>query len=249
MRKIKHKQRSGFKEDVILSETSPFAYAESYKTLRTNLNFASRNGKVKKIMLTSALPSESKSSVSINLAITLAEKGAKVVLVDCDLRKSNVRRYLHLGSKDHKGVSDIISGSATLEDCLCRVVTRNIWAVPSGSIPPNPAELLDDEGMGTLLNQLAEQFDYVLCDTAPVNVVSDGLNVSRHCDGVVLVVRQNFATKDEIRRAKQLIEGVGSKLIGSILVRYEDKKNKAASSYDYYGSYAYEYGYTNEDHE
>lgn len=233
-----------FNKRAILSADSPFRYKESYKTLRSNLDFALLNGKMKKLMVTSALPNENKTSTCINIARTLSEAGAKVVVVDCDLRKSSLRRYLNLYSEKVKGLSNIISGGIPLQDGIIHLEDMGLSVIQAGDIPPNPAELLNTDSFGEVLNELAEEFDYIICDTPPVNVVSDPLNVSRRCDAVLFVVRQNYAKKDELKKAKQLLEGVGANIIGSMLVRYQSKKNLKGHNYDYYSDkYGYKYGY------
>lgn len=228
----------------LLTAKAPFALAESYKRLRTNVQFATINGKLKKVMIASALPAETKSSTSINLAIALAETSARVVLVDCDLRQSGIFRYLEMKREEKEpGVSNVVSGGAKLKDALHYVEELNIWVVPTGTTPPNPAELLNSPEMGELLDELAEQFDYIICDTAPINVVSDAINLSRWCDGVVMVVRQNYTMKDEIRRAKEALEAVGANILGVVLARYSEKKNHSSYSYGRYHPYSYRYGY------
>lgn len=253
------RKNKGQNEGTILNEKSPFHYTESFKRLRTNVQFASMNGKLRKIMVTSALPEECKSTTSINLAISLAETQARVVLVDCDLRRANVPRYLGVKlGEDDMGVSNIISGGAKLEDCIREVKEHGIWMVSTGTIPPNPAELLNAPETGEMMDKLAEQFDYVIIDTAPVNVVSDAINLSRWCDGVVMTVRQNYTVKDEIRRAKEMLDAVKCRILGVVLVRYDQKRNLSSHSYGsfrpysyYYSrkyrSYYYDYGYGAQD--
>lgn len=246
-RKRRHRKKDGrpFVPDSILSEKSPFGYAESFKTLRSNFNFTTMNGKLKKVMITSALPGEAKSSTCINLSTTLAEAGAKVVLVDCDLRKGSIGHYLKLKAQKGHGFSELIAGAAKLEDCLLYSEQQGFWILPAGSVPPNPSELLNAPQTGAVLDELADRFDYVVCDTSPVNVVSDALNVCRYCDAVLLVVRQNFGKREEIRRATASLKAVGANLIGCVMTRYSDKLDNKGyyyhSNYYYYNRYG-DYG-------
>lgn len=240
----KERRSTSFKQNAVLGEDSPFTYTESYKSLRSNLDFALMNGQLKKLMITSALPNENKTSTCINTAITLAETGAKVVVVDCDLRKSSLVRYLNVHGKTKGGMSNIISGGMPLKDGIIKVEEHGFWAIMAGTIPPNPAELLNTHQFAQILDALVEQFDYVICDTPPVNVVSDPVNVSRCCDAVLMVVRQDYAKKDEVRKAKSALEAVGANIIGSVLVRYMSKNNLTGRYYNYYSDkYGYNYGY------
>ncbi|MBP5459371.1 MAG: CpsD/CapB family tyrosine-protein kinase, partial [Clostridia bacterium] len=164
---------------------APFNYVESFKSLRTNLNFIAATEKLNTIVLTSAIPGEGKSNTAINLAIALAEDNKSVVVVDCDLRKPSLNRYLKLG-RNFKGVTDILTGNATIEDALIQFEDLKINVLVAGAVPPNPSELLSSEPMIQLVNSLKGAFDYVLLDSPPVSVVTDAAILGRLADGAVL---------------------------------------------------------------
>ena len=237
-------------EDTILSPTAPFAFSEAYKMLRTNIKFATMN-KHKKLLITSSVPNEGKSTVAINIAISLAETGAKVLIIDCDMRNPCVHKYIRVRNLRGAGLSSVLAGSADVNDSIVTYKRGDdaiFDFIPVGSIPPNPAELLGSETMKDLLDMLSEHYDYIICDTPPVTVVSDTAILSRYCDGVLLVIKQKFSTKQQVQEAKQNLESVGATILGTILNQYNiaDDRKKSSGHYGYgkdkYG-YGYGYGY------
>ena len=223
----------------ILDKNAPFGFVEAYKDLRTNLDFVSSVSGVKSILITSALPDESKSTTAINLALALAENHHSVVLVECDLRKPILRRYLKL-ERATKGLTTILSGNATLEDCIIHLKDSGISVITSGMIPPNPSELLNQKGMETLIKELKRHYDYVLLDTPPITVVTDAAVVGRMADGALLVVRSKFTQAKTVRLAKQRLDAVNIKILGAVLTRFNARKSGWRTGYDYS---SYEYGY------
>lgn len=223
----------------VLDKNAPFTFVEAYKTLRTNLDFASSARKVKSIVVTSAVPEESKSTTSINLALTLAGSHHSVVVVECDLRKPTMRKYLNL-ERGTKGLSALLADSATLEECLQNVEGLGISVIHAGAIPPNPSELLNQDRMKELIETLKAYFDYVILDAPPITVVTDAAVVGRMADGALLVIRSKFAPTKTVRLAKQRLEAVNVKILGAVLTRFNAKKSGWRSGYDYEG---YEYGY------
>ena len=238
---LKKKYDETDKPSDILSPLSPFSYKEAYKMLRTNLSFVSMNGKFKKIIITSAVPNEGKSTVAINLAATLAETGSKVILIDCDLRNPSTHRYLRFENKSMKGLTSLLAGTSKLED-------GNIFShhklkfdfIPAGAIPPNPAELLASPMMNDLLKALEMGYDYIIMDTPPVGVVTDAAALSRFSHGVIMVIRQKFSTKDQVHVAKANLDSVKAKIIGTVLSRYNlEEDGRGNGKYNYY-QYNYE---------
>ena len=239
--KEKAKYQSGQKQVSILSAKSPFAFVEAYKMLRTNLDFVSSASGAKSILITSAIPEESKSTTAINLALTLAGDGHSVIVVECDLRKPTMRRYVKL-ARGVKGLSAILSGNAELDECINELPERGIHVIHSGAIPPNPSELLNSERMRSLVEALKERYDYVLLDAPPVTVVTDAAVVGRMADGALLVIRSRFAPARTVRLAKQRLDTVNVRVLGVVLTRFDMKKSGWRSGYDYDG-YTYGYGY------
>lgn len=226
----------------IVSDKSPFAYVEAYKTLRTNMNFLSRNSQYKKLLLTSSIPGEGKSSVSINLARVLAENGKRVLLIDCDMRKPMLHRYLRAQRFRSRGLSTVLSGNSTLEESIATFSDLQFDLMTAGPIPPNPTELLASAEMGNLLELLETRYDYIICDTPPVSLVTDAAILSEYCDGVLLVVRQKYATFQQVKRAKQNLQNVHAQILGCVLNQYDVSKNVRESAGSAY--YHYQYGDT-----
>lgn len=229
---------------LITQKGMPFSYVEAYKALRTNLNFMTATSGVRSIVITSTVPEEAKSNVSVNLALTLSEAGKTVAIVDCDLRKPVLHKYLKLGH-NKKGLSNVLSSECTLEDALIRLEDRSVYVLPAGTLPPNPSELLGQPQMEKLLNRLKASFDYVIIDAPPVSVVTDAVVLSRIVDGVIFVVRSRFASADAVRAATSKLREVNARLLGVVLTRYNPKKALKNSSYSY--SYSYSYAYADGD--
>lgn len=223
----------------VTAKDTPFAYSEAFKTLRTNLGFLSNTSGVRCILITSALPNESKSTTAINLAATLAAGGKSVVLIESDLRKPVLRKYLkrELGQS---GLASFLAGLVGLEDCIVELPDLGISVIGAGVIPPNPSELLNSERMRDLIETLKLNYDYVILDAPPVSVVTDAAVVGRMTDGVLLVVRSKFASARTVRKAKASLEAVGIRVLGGVLTRFDLKKSGWRGGYDYQN---YEYGY------
>ena len=234
----KAKRRSSADFMIASGNDVPFNYVESFKSLRTNLNFIAATEKLNTFILTSAIPGEGKSNTAINLAITLAEDSKSVVVVDCDLRKPSLNRYLKLG-RNFKGVTDILTGNATVEDALIQFEDLGIHVLTAGAVPPNPSEMLSAEPMQKLVEDLKGAFDYVILDTPPVSVVTDAAILGRYADGALLCVRSDFAPKETVQLAKERLTAVGVRILGVVLTGFDAKNDHKSSAY----SYTYEYEY------
>lgn len=238
---MKKKIRIPRKLTLVTQKNVPFNYREAYKSLRTNVKFISTTENAKSFVITSALQMESKSNVSTNLAITLAEEGKKVVLVDCDFRKPTIHRFLELHLNGH-GVTNVLMGECTLVDALHHAEKWNIDVIPVGTIPPNPTELLSTGEMQKMLTKLEDIYDYVIIDTPPISVVTDAAIIGGMADGVFLVVRSDFAPVEMVQLAKKKLEDVHVKIYGIILSRFNAKKTGHQSGYYYsYNDYYYSY--------
>ena len=177
---------------LITDKGMPFGYVEAYKSLRTNLDFMAGSMDVHTLVITSTVPEESKSNVAVNLALTLAESGKKVALVDCDLRKPVLHRYLKAGH-NVKGVSNVLSNQCTLDEALHELKEMNLTFLPAGTPPPNPSEMLSQPQMQAMVNTLREKFDVVIFDAPPVSVVTDAAVIGRYVDGAVDVIYRTMA--------------------------------------------------------
>jgi capsular exopolysaccharide synthesis family protein len=207
--------------------------AEAFRTLRTNIQFSSLDEQVKTIVATSSQPNEGKSTIVSNLAITTAQSGKKVLLIDCDLRKPALHKKLGLSNQE--GLTSLLAREKKLEECVKQTEVPNLYVITSGPIPPNPAELLGSKKMKNLMQELKEIFDMILIDAPPVLAVTDAQILATLCDGVIFVASYGEADKHAIVRAKELIEKVGAKILGVIINKVP---NEAKKSYYYYN---YEY--------
>ncbi len=224
----------------IISNDSDFNTVETYKSIRTNIMFSMpKKDKGKVIAITSSSPGEGKTTTCINLAITFAQTGAKVILVDCDLRKSRIHRYLGIQRDD--GVSNVVCNYTDIDKAIKKNVRENLDCMTAGEIPPNPAEILDTEEFKTMLDKLTEKYDYIFIDTPPMTVVTDAAVIMKEDMGVVVVVRENVTTFDLLDITIDNIKKTETKLLGVIMLGSEEKKRK----YGYYstGKYGYRYNY------
>lgn len=229
----------------LVGKDAPFSFVEAYKSLRTNLEFLSTTSNCKTILITSSVPEEGKSNVAVNLAMTLAASNKRVVLVDCDMRKSTVSRYMHI-SRSQAGLSNVISSRdiSTLAGALVRMKEYNgIMVLPVGITPPNPTELLSMPIVEEIFSALQRTFDYVIIDTPPVSVVTDAAVISRVSDGVLLIVRPGVTTIQGAQLSKKNLEAVNARVLGVVMNGYDVKK--AGKKDGYY--YSYSYGYSNDD--
>ncbi len=221
----------------LLNEKTRFDVKEAYKELRTNIMFSLPGGGCKKILLTSSVASEGKSTTNMNLAITVAETGAKVVLVDCDMRRPNVARLL--GEKGDIGLSNVLVNDCTVKSAVHKTKYNNLDVLYAGKIPPNPAELLSSDKMKELVNTLSAEYDYIFFDTPPINLVTDAALISSLADGVVLVSRQFVTERKLLLQAVEKLKFVNAKIIGVVL----NDVGMLKSGYGAYGKYKRYGGY------
>src|SRR5579862_7692963 len=216
--------------------------AESYRSLRTSVLLTSVGGPPRVILVTSALPEEGKTTTSINLAIVLAQKGARVLLVDADLRRPSIHKTL--GMAPAAGLSNVLTANTELESAIVRsTILPDLFLLPAGTPPPNPAELLASGNMKNVLSQLREQYDHIVIDTPPTLSVTDAVVTSAAADGVVLVIRSGQTTKQALRRARDLLLSVNARVCG-VLMNAVD-----LNSPDYYYYYEYKGKYGNKYYE
>ena len=223
---------------LMVGPDAPFQFVEAYKSLRTNLEFLSASSGCKVILITSSVPEEGKSNVAINLATTMAAGGKKVVLVDGDLRKGSLSRYLHL-NRNRPGISNVVANQCTLADALVRFKNVQFTLLPVGPLPPNPSEMLATPAVEALFKGLREYYDYVIVDTPPVSVVTDAAVMCRFSDGVILVVRPGVTTTQGAQLSKKNLEAVHAHILGVVLNGYDAKR--AGHKDGYYYSYSYDY--------
>lgn len=227
-----------------VSSDAPFQFVEAYKSLRTNLEFLSSAGNCKTILITSSVPEEGKTNVAVNLAMTIAASGKRVVLVDCDLRKATFSRYLRI-PRNHAGLTNVITSKdeGALAAALVRVKDSGITVLAAGTIPPNPTELLSAPMTEKIFASLQKAFDYVIVDTPPVSLVTDAAVLCRMADGVLLVVRPGVTTIQSAQLSKKNLEAVNAHILGVVMNGYNGKQSGRRDGY----SYAYSYSYYDED--
>ncbi len=224
----------------VLTDQTDFDTIETYKSIRTNIMFSiPKTDKGKVIVVTSSAPNEGKTTTTINLAITFAQMGARVILIDCDLRKARVHKYLGLERMD--GVSNVLCGFIELEKAIKYSVRENLDCLTAGAIPPNPAELLETEEFASLLANLQETYDYIFVDTPPVTVVTDASVAMKYSTGAIVVVRENLTTYDILDDTMEALQKTNAKILGVVMLDCDEK----AKRYGYYkrGKYGYKYKY------
>lgn len=212
--------------------------AESYRVLRTNIQFASVDKPVKVIAVTSSSPGEGKTTTISNLAITFAQSGSKVLLIDADLRKPRAHKVFYLPNM--MGMTSVLAQRIDYKTCLAQTTIENLYVMTAGPIPPNPSELLSSNAMKNLMTQLRNDFDIILIDAPPVGVVTDAAILSTIVDGTILVVSSGDVEIEAAQRSKELLEKVNANILGVVL-------NKIAK--EDYGNYYFSYYYYAEDKE
>lgn len=203
--------------------------AESYRTLRTNIQYSSFDKEYRAIVVTSSDPGEGKSTTSGNLALCLAQGDKKVILVDCDLRKPSIHKKFKISNI--VGLSDVIVGKEALENAVHRY-NKNMTVLTLGKIPTNPSEMLSSKTMLKLIEHLKKEYDYVILDTPPVQAVTDSQILSTKVDGTILVVRADRTKKDGVHNSINLLKKVNANIIGTVLNGVDNSRNKY---YYYYG--------------
>lgn len=218
-------------EDHLIVQTNPMSHvAESFRRLRTNLQFLSAEDRPRALIVTSSLPGEGKSTTAANLAITLADSGARVILVDADLRRPSVAQYT--GMEGSAGLTTVLIGRATLDDVVQPWGSGQLHVLTSGQVPPNPSELLGSQGMASLLDELTERYDHVIIDTPPLLPVTDAAILSRLTGGAIVVVGAHKVHRHQLEEGIRSLETVNARVLGVVLNRVARKQSEAYA-YDY----------------
>lgn len=238
----KHKDKGTLTQEEIntIGPNLNFAAAEAYKLLRTNIMFALPDEKKCRIIgVTSSCSGEGKSTTSLNLANMLAEAGEWVLLVEADMRLPTVSR--RLGIKNAPGLSNLLVGLSDGRDVIqSSGLHERMRVLTSGDIPPNPSELLGSKQMQDLLKDYSNDFDFIVLDLPPVTAVSDALVISKLADGMVMVVRQNYASRRMLGDAMRQLQYVQAKVLGFVMT-HSDAVGRGGKYH--YKKYGYGYGY------
>ena len=202
--------------------------AEAYRSLRSNIEYSSFDDEYRAIVVTSSVPGEGKSTTSGNLALSLAQSGNKVLLVDCDMRKPSIHKKFKISNMS--GTAELLLRKESFED-VANCYNENLTIITAGKIPPNPSEMLSSRAMTAFIKEMKKEFKYIILDTPPLQAVTDAQVLSTKADGVLLVVRAGSTKKELVSNSVDLINKVHGKVIGTVLNGVENKRN----NYYYYG--------------
>jgi len=192
------------------------AAAEAYRALRTNLSFSSLDDPIRTLVVTTPAPQENKSIVISNLAVIMAQGGNRTLLVDCDLRRPALHEIF--GADNSSGLTTMMLDEAAMDEPpLQETEIENLWLLPSGPLPPNPADLLGSRRMDAVIARLTERVELVLLDAPPVIAVTDAAVLGSKVDGVLLAVSAGVTRRDHAVRAKELLEKVNIRIVGAVL--------------------------------
>lgn len=231
------------KKELIVHKDPKSPVSEVFRTLRTNIQFMNASNKLNTLLITSTFPGEGKSWVTANLAVTFAQAGKRVILVDADMRKG--RQYSIFGVLPKPGLSnylleaiedeDMNSSDVNLEEYIQSTEVENLEIIVAGNVPPNPSELLVSSKMTKLIEKLKKMYDLVIIDGTPCDLVTDSVILSRVVDSTVIVTAHKETKKDNLERIVKNIQNVGGKIAGVVVNKIPGSAKKYNESY-YYGS-------------
>ncbi len=241
---LRHLQKLRSGGNLVIRKGTPLASptsagAESYRTLRTNLLFSRAVRTIRTMTITSAAPSEGKSTTAANLAMAFAEQGIRVLLIDCDLRRARIHGIFGLSREP--GLTQLILGTATPESAIRSTRHERLFVLSAGALPPNPSELLGSSALQALVTQLTRDFEMVIIDSPPVLVAADAAILGRLADGVLLVVRAGQTDRGEAAEALRQLSIVGAHVVGAVLNDPDGKVRSGEGgyyAYEYYGAHA-----------
>lgn len=198
---------------VSLNPNSP--RTETYRLLRTRIQFSSKDHELNTLMVTSSQAGEGKTTTISNLAVIYAQEGKKVLLIDANMRKPSLHRIF--SQLNHQGLSTLLTRQTSNGDAIQETSICHLHLLPSGPVPSNPSELIDSKAMWELLETLEKQYDVILIDTPSILDVSDSVILSAMCDGVIMVAAAGKAKKDHLRKAKDQLSHVNARILGVVL--------------------------------
>lgn len=231
--------------ELLINNDPRSSLAEAYRQLRTSILLSTAGHAPKSLLITSSLPSEGKTTTAVNTAISLAQTGAKVLVIDADMRRP--RLHSVFGISNAEGLSTILSSemdSSKILEIIQYDEDSKLNLLPSGPIPPNPAELIGSEQMAGMLNKMQEHFTHVVVDSPPIASFTDGVLVASMVDGVILVVHSGKSSRQVVRRSRQLLQDIGAKILGVVL---NNVNLRSQDNYYYYQSYYHRDSYNHDE--
>ncbi|PYF03267.1 CpsD/CapB family tyrosine-protein kinase [Ureibacillus chungkukjangi] len=232
MFKKKNKKSNSMARKIVVATNPKSINSEQYRTIRTNINFSMPDQELRTLLVTSASPSEGKSTTASNIAAVFSQEGKKVLLVDADMRKPTTHHTFKI--RNTHGLSSILTRQCEVHEAVQPTDIENLYILPSGPIPPNPAELLASKNMEAVKTRLLEDYDLLVFDTPPILSVADAQIVSNKTDGTVLVINTGKSQKESALKAKELLEAAKANVLGVILNNF--KIEDSHYYYYYYGS-------------
>ena len=231
--------------ELLIYSDSRSGLSEAYRQLRTSILLSTAGHAPKSLLITSSLPSEGKTTTATNTAISLAQTGAKVLIIDADMRRPRLHSVFNITNGE--GLSTLLSSESTDAD-ITRVVKSDdgtkIHLLTSGPIPPNPAELIGSEQMANLLKRLQKHYTHVVIDSPPITSFTDGVLIASMVDGVILVVHSGKSSRQVVKRAKQLLQDVGARILGVVL---NNVNLRSQDNYHYYQTYYHRNSYNTDE--
>ncbi|MBC1605348.1 CpsD/CapB family tyrosine-protein kinase [Listeria rocourtiae] len=219
-------------KEIQRSELNLMLIKEKLRTIQTNIQFLKADGqKIKTIVITSSNKGEGKTFVSRNLASSFVEQGKKTLLIDIDLHKPALTKLL--GCRFKRGLSDALNGRDSLDNLILDTEEENLYFLPSGTIPPNPNELLGSQMMDTIIEYVNQQFDIIIFDSPPVNIINDVRIFSSLCDGVIFVTAYNKTRSRDIQMGIESLKKVDANVLG-VLINFQDYSTKQKKNLMYY---------------
>jgi exopolysaccharide transport family protein len=223
-------------EDLITVTQPKSTASESYRGIRTSLFFSAADNSPRVVLVTSAAPAEGKTMTAANVAVTMAQAGNRVLVIDCDMRRPRMHRMFNV-PRD-RGVSNVLVGNCSLEEAIIPSSVQGLDVLPAGPVPPNPSEMLGSQSMGKLFQALRGRYDRIIVDSPPITAVTDAVILARLTDGVLLVVRAGETHREIVKNGIALLQGASAHILGAIL----NGVNMGRDSYYYYQYYYYYYG-------
>jgi len=236
---------SAANSELLIHTDSRSSLAEAYRQLRTSILLSTAGHAPKSLLITSSLPSEGKTTTAVNTAISLAQTGASVLIIDADMRRPRLHSVFNISNAE--GLSTILSSEMNEKEVLDIVQfseDANLNLLPSGPVPPNPAELIGSEQMSNLLKILQKRFTHVVVDSPPIASFTDGVLIASLVDGVILVVHSGKSSRQVVRRSRQLLQDIGAKIFGVVL---NNVNLRSQDNYYYYQSYYHRSNYRHDD--